>query len=89
MTNTHLRRAALVAMLGWVGCGGGEQEMVEMPLELGPADGQDLPAMDLERLQLGDPAPDFTLASFDGSPVTLSDFRGDKNVILVFYRGHW
>ena len=45
--------------------------------------------MDLERIQVGDEAPDFTLASFDGEPVTLSDFRGESNVLLVFYRGHW
>lgn len=56
---------------------------------LGPADGHDLPAMDLDRLQVGEPAPDFTLAAFEGDPVTLSDFRGETNVILVFYRGHW
>lgn len=56
---------------------------------LGPADGSELPAIDLERIQVGDTAPDFTLASFDGPPVTLSDYRGEANVLLVFYRGHW
>ncbi len=56
---------------------------------LGPADGADLPGQDLERIQVGEPAPDFTLASFDGEPVTLSDYRGEANVLLVFYRGHW
>ena len=56
---------------------------------LGPADGRDLPGVDLERVQVGQPAPDFTLTSLAGPPVTLSDFRGIKNVVLVFYRGHW
>ena len=56
---------------------------------LGPAEGRDLPGIDLDRIQVGDPAPDFTLTSFAGDPVTLSDFRGETNVILVFYRGHW
>jgi cytochrome oxidase Cu insertion factor (SCO1/SenC/PrrC family) len=56
---------------------------------LGPADGADLAGMDLGRIQVGDEAPDFTLASFEGEPVTLSDFRGEANVLLVFYRGHW
>ena len=56
---------------------------------LGPADGRELPGIDLDRIQVGDPAPDFTLTSFAGDPVTLSDFRGETNVILVFYRGHW
>jgi hypothetical protein len=34
------------------------------------------------------PAPDFTLVDQHGNPVTLSDFHG-RNVVLVFYRGHW
>ena len=57
--------------------------------ELGPKDGRDLPAMDLERVQVGDPAPDFTLAAYERDDITLSDYRGKKNVVLVFYRGHW
>jgi len=56
---------------------------------LGPVDGHDLPSTDLDRVQVGDLAPDFTLASLAGPPVTLSSFRGAKNVVLVFYRGHW
>jgi len=32
----------------------------------------------------GDPAPDFTLPDQEGSPVTLSDFKG-KSVVLYFY----
>lgn len=56
---------------------------------LGPADGHDLPATDLERVSVGDEAPLFTLASYDRGPVELASFRGDKNVVLVFYRGHW
>lgn len=56
---------------------------------LGPTDGFDLSATDLDRVQVGDHAPDFTLTSLAGPPVTLSDFRGRANVILVFYRGHW
>lgn len=56
---------------------------------LGPTDGFDLPPVDLDRVQVGDLAPDFTLASLAGPPVTLSGFRDEKNVVLVFYRGHW
>ena len=33
----------------------------------------------------GDLAPDFTLPDQNGAPVSLSDFRGHKNVVLVFY----
>lgn len=37
-----------------------------------------------ERLQAGDPAPDFTLTAADGSTVSLRDYRG-RRVILYFY----
>jgi len=36
-------------------------------------------------LKPGDTAPDFTLPSTVGDKVSLSDFRGKKNVILLFY----
>ncbi len=38
---------------------------------------------------VGGEAPLFTLESYDRGPVELASFRGDKNVVLVFYRGHW
>ena len=56
---------------------------------LGPADGHDLPATDLERVAVGTEAPLFALESFDGETVDLAEYRGMKNVVLVFYRGHW
>ena len=36
-------------------------------------------------LKPGDPAPDFTLPSTVGDKVSLSDYRGKKNVLLIFY----
>ena len=36
-------------------------------------------------LRVGDEAPDFTLPNQHGEPITLSSFRGRKNVLLVFY----
>jgi cytochrome oxidase Cu insertion factor (SCO1/SenC/PrrC family) len=56
---------------------------------LGPADGDRLAPTDLERVKVGDPAPDFTLEAENGTPITLSQFRDKQSVILVFYRGHW
>ena len=56
---------------------------------LGPVDGHDLPPADLERVLAGSPAPDFTALSSTGEPITLSDYHGEKDVILFFYRGHW
>ena len=36
-------------------------------------------------ITVGDLAPDFTLANQYGETVTLSDFRGKKNVVIMFY----
>jgi cytochrome oxidase Cu insertion factor (SCO1/SenC/PrrC family) len=57
--------------------------------QLGPKDGTDLSLTDLQRIKVGQPAPDFTLEDMDGKNITLSDFRGKKTVVLVFYRGFW
>jgi peroxiredoxin len=32
-------------------------------------------------------APDFTMTDADGKTVRLSDYRGKKNIVLVFNRG--
>ena len=57
--------------------------------QLGPKDGPDLAATDLNRIKVGQTAPDFSLENADGNVITLSDFRGKKTVVLVFYRGYW
>jgi len=36
----------------------------------------------------GDNAPDFSLVDVSGNNVRLSDFKGKKNVVLVFYSDH-
>jgi peroxiredoxin len=36
-------------------------------------------------LKVGDAAPDFTLSSSTGKPITLSDFHGKKAVVLAFF----
>jgi hypothetical protein len=40
-------------------------------------------------VQIGQEAPDFTLPRADGSTITLSDYRGEKNVIVTTYRAFW
>ena len=40
-------------------------------------------------LDNGVAAPDFSLPDTDNQIVTLSDLRGSKNVVLVFYRGRF
>jgi hypothetical protein len=85
-------------------CGGGEERAGEAAAgeaasaeeetppgveKLGPWDGRDLPPTDIDRVAVGTTAPDFSLRTLSGDTLSLSDFRGEKNVILVFYRGHW
>ncbi|MDO8963262.1 MAG: redoxin domain-containing protein [Coriobacteriia bacterium] len=41
----------------------------------------------MPRVSLDVTAPDFTLPDFSGKPVSLSDFRGRSDVLLVFNRG--
>ena len=40
----------------------------------------------MPRVALNQNAPDFTLADYRGKAVRLADFRGVKNVLLVFNR---
>jgi peroxiredoxin len=39
----------------------------------------------MSTLNVGDLAPDFELRAHTGDVVKLSDFRGEKNVVVVFY----
>ncbi len=41
--------------------------------------------MSTAAVTVGETAPDFTLADQHGEAVTLSSFRGSKNVLVVFY----
>lgn len=40
----------------------------------------------MPRVALNQSAPDFTLTDYRGKAVRLADFRGAKNVLLVFNR---
>ena len=35
--------------------------------------------------EVGDNAPDFSLVDVSGNEIRLGDFKGKKNVVLVFY----
>lgn len=61
----------------------GEESMKTLPLRFG--------AGDIERvvLEVGDKAPDFTATGAESKKVRLADYRGKKNVILIFGRAHW
>lgn len=44
-------------------------------------------ALDKRSLSVGDAAPRFTLTNDRGERVSLTQFRGRKNVVLIFYPG--
>ena len=41
------------------------------------------------KVKVGDPAPDFTLPSVSGKKITLSHFKGEKNVVISFVPAAW
>jgi peroxiredoxin (alkyl hydroperoxide reductase subunit C) len=41
------------------------------------------------RVSVGEPAPDFTLPSVAGEKITLSQFKGEKNVVISFVPAAW
>jgi peroxiredoxin len=43
--------------------------------------------MATKRIELNQPAPDFSLTDANGQQITLSDFKNKRNVLLVFNRG--
>ncbi len=40
-------------------------------------------------LEVGQPAPQFSLPDGDGNQVSLADFKGKQPVLILFYRGKW
>lgn len=41
----------------------------------------------MPKVSLNAQAPDFTLINFEEQPISLTDFKGEKQVLLVFNRG--
>lgn len=75
-----MRRIALTAIAAWLLVGGS----LTTPLRAA----NDKPTTPPPALKVGDVAPDFKLQYFDGNDlkdVTLSQYRGKKNVVLAFY----
>jgi hypothetical protein len=71
-----MKKLAITAMAAWLLLG-------IIPLQAANSKSTPPPA-----LKVGDAAPDFKLQYFDGTDlkdVTLSQYRGKKNVVLAFY----
>jgi peroxiredoxin len=41
----------------------------------------------MSKVSINKPAPDFTLEDYEGNSISLSNYKGKKNVLLVFNRG--
>jgi len=41
------------------------------------------------KVSVGQPAPDFTLPSVTGEDITLSQFKGEKNIVISFVPAAW
>jgi peroxiredoxin Q/BCP len=46
-------------------------------------------AANAQPLQVGDRAPDFTLPATTGGVISLSDYRGERMVLIEFYHSDW
>ena len=77
---------ALTAILFLVSAVYGASEMfkdyIYQPGSLKPIDSK-------PKLKVGDRAPDFTLPSITGEKVSLSQYRGKKNVVISFVPAAW
>ena len=45
--------------------------------------------VDTVNIAVGKAAPAFSLLDANGKTVNLADFKGQSNVMLLFFRGHW
>ena len=57
-------------------------ELIFNPGQLKPVDSE-------LKVKVGEAAPDFTLPSIQGKKVTLSQFKGSKNIVLSFVPAAW
>ena len=82
--------ALSLAVLGLAACGSSEEPTTEAPAAAVESTSESTAATpSSESEPQGDIAPMFTLPSASGDEVSLESFAGDKNVVLVFYRGFW
>lgn len=54
-----------------------------------PAAADDTAAATPERIAVGQEAPEFSLTGSDGETYSSSSLRGEKNLLMIFFRGTW
>ena len=84
--------ALLLTVMALAGCGPSAEPTAGVPAATAepPANEASQDALDSADAEpKGDIAAKFELPSGTGETVSLASFAGDKNVVLVFYRGFW
>ena len=87
-----LSASVALAVAAAAACSGGEAKSGPARETPGPAPGASAPppaAPAVSAPAFGPGVHDFTLPTSLGGPVSLREYLGQKNVVLVFYRGFW
>ncbi len=87
-----LSAAVALAVAAAAACSGGKAESGPAREAPGAAPGASAPrpaAPAVSAPPFGPGVHDFTLPTSLGGPVSLREYLGQKNVVLVFYRGFW
>jgi len=78
--------AGLLVLFGWMSTALGQtQKFKESIYPVGKLKPRD----SVPKLKVGDEAPDFTLPAVRGGEVSLSEYRGKKNVVISFVPAAW
>ena len=81
-----------IAALALAACGSSSEPATESPAATAaqaPTEAAQAASETTDAEPQGEMAPKFELPSGTGGTVSLASFAGDKNVVVVFYRGFW
>jgi hypothetical protein len=93
MNRPDLKLTLLIILVVFAGCQNGSKDTTTPPdapaKSASSSSGFDPSMTDLNRVKPGTLAPDFELEDINGRKIRLSDYRNQKYVVLVFYRGYF